>query len=322
MAMRDKATKWVNIGVDVSKNTLDIYCHERDRYWQIENTAPAIKTWLGKISRFKVDRIVMEATGRHERLLYELAIERSLPAIIVNPINVRRYAGAAGKMAKTDKVDAMLIAEFAAIMQPKIRAPESKLQRFIKDLLVRRRQLMVMRTMELNRVKVMPKALKADYERHLKFLAKEVERIDSKLDKSIETECEWQVKRQQLESVPGVGKVLAITLLAELPELGELNPKQIAALVGVAPFNRDSGLARGKRRIKGGRASVRTVLYMATMSSTIHNPEIRRFYQALVARGKHKKVALTACMRKMIIVLNAMVRDGTYWGESDIKQAA
>ncbi len=176
--------------------------------------------------------------------------------------------------------------------------------------------------MELNRVKVMPKVLKADYERHLKFLAKEVERIDSKLDKSIETECEWQVKRQQLESVPGVGKLLAITLLAELPELGELNPKQIAALVGVAPFNRDSGHARGKRRIKGGRASVRTVLYMATMSSTIHNPEIRRFYQSLVARGKHKKVALTACMRKIIIVLNAMVRDGTYWGDSDIKQAA
>ncbi|TQV65822.1 IS110 family transposase [Exilibacterium tricleocarpae] len=320
--MSINATKWVNIGVDVSKHTLDIYCHERDRYWQIDNTPTAIKCWLGKVSRFKLERIVMEATGRHERLLFELAIERGLPAVIVNPVNVRRYAGAAGKLVKTDKVDAMLIAEFAAIMKPALRPPESKIQRYIKDLLVRRRQLMEMRTMELNRIKIMPDRFRAEYQRHLKFLEKEVERIDVKLDKAVASEVRWQERRERLESVPGVGKQLAVTLLAELPELGELNPKQIAALVGVAPFNHDSGLARGKRRIKGGRATIRTVLYMATMSSTIHNPMIRSFYKGLVARGKHKKVGLTACMRKMIVILNAMMRDGTNWGESDIKLAA
>ncbi len=322
MTTTNKATKWVNVGVDVSKYTLDIYCYERDRYWQIENTKPAIRQWLGKVARFSVERIVMEATGRHERLLFELATEKGLPAIVVNPTNVRRYAGAAGKLAKTDKVDAMMVAEFAAIMQPPVRPQESKIQRYIKDLLVRRRQLMEMRTMELNRIKVMPAKFQADYKRHLKYLDKEVERIDTRLDKAVALEDQWQHKRDQLESVPGVGKQLAVTLLAELPELGELSPKQIAALVGVAPFNRDSGLARGKRRIRGGRATIRTVLYMATMSSTIHNPMIRAFYQQLVARGKHKKVALTACMRKMIIVLNAMMRDGTYWGECSVKQAA
>ena len=168
----------------------------------------------------------------------------------------------------------------------------------------------------------MPKFLQADYRRHIKFLNAEIERVDQKLDKAIKSEELWRAKREQLETVPGVGKLLTTTLIAELPELGNLNPKEIAALVGVAPFNRDSGSLRGKRRIRGGRAPVRTILYMATLSATIHNPIIRDFYRRLVNQGKHKKVALTASMRKMIVVLNAMVRDGTHWGESDIRLAA
>ncbi|WP_231758783.1 IS110 family RNA-guided transposase [Microbulbifer elongatus] len=320
--MREIATKGVNVGADIGKAFLDIYIHERDRYWQIDNTKTAINKWIKAIRRFKVERVVLEATGRYERLFYEQLVEVGIPVVIVNPLKVRRYAGAAGVLAKTDKVDAKLIAEFGAVMQPKVMPPESKIQRQIKDLLVRRRQLMTMRTMEKNRGKIMPKCLQADYRRHIKFLEKEIERVDEKLDKAIKAEELWRSKREQLESVPGVGKLLATTLIAELPELGNLSPKEIAALVGVAPFNRDSGSLRGKRRIRGGRAPVRTILYMATLSSTIHNPMIREFYKRLVNQGKHKKVALTACMRKMIVILNAMVRDGTYWGESDLKLAA
>lgn len=320
--MRKEATKGVNIGADIGKTFLDILIHERDRYWQIENTKAAIHKWIKEIRRFKIQRVVIEATGRYERLFYELLVEAGIPVVIVNPLRVRRYAGAAGILAKTDKVDAKIIAEFGAIMQPEVLPPESKIQRQIKDLLVRRRQIMMMRTMEMNRGKVMPKYLQADYRRHIKFLNAEIERVDKKLDKAIKSEELWRAKREQLETVPGVGKLLATTLIAELPELGNLNPKEIAALVGVAPFNRDSGSLRGKRRIRGGRAPVRTILYMATLSATIHNPIIRDFYRHLVSQGKHKKVALTASMRKMIVVLNAMVRDGTHWGESDIRLAA
>lgn len=320
--MRKEATKGVNIGADIGKTFLDILIHERDRYWQIENTKAAIHKWIKEIRRFKIQRVVIEATGRYERLFYELLVEAGIPVVIVNPLRVRRYAGAAGILAKTDKVDAKIIAEFGAIMQPEVLPPESKIQRQIKDLLVRRRQIMMMRTMEMNRGKVMPKYLQADYRRHIKFLNAEIERVDKKLDKAIKSEELWRAKREQLETVPGVGKLLATTLIAELPELGNLNPKEIAALVGVAPFNRDSGSLRGKRRIRGGRAPVRTILYMATLSATIHNPIIRDFYRRLVSQGKHKKVALTASMRKMIVVLNAMVRDGTHWGESDIRLAA
>lgn len=320
--MRKEATKGVNIGADIGKTFLDILIHERDRYWQIENTKAAIHKWIKEVRRFKIQRVVIEATGRYERLFYELLVEAGIPVVIVNPLRVRRYAGAAGILAKTDKVDAKIIAEFGAIMQPEVLPPESKIQRQIKDLLVRRRQIMMMRTMEMNRGKVMPKYLQADYRRHIKFLNAEIERVDKKLDKAIKSEELWRAKREQLETVPGVGKLLATTLIAELPELGNLNPKEIAALVGVAPFNRDSGSLRGKRRIRGGRAPVRTILYMATLSATIHNPIIRDFYRRLVSQGKHKKVALTASMRKMIVVLNAMVRDGTHWGESDIRLAA
>ncbi|GMG88772.1 IS110 family transposase [Biformimicrobium ophioploci] len=320
--MSKKAAEGVNVGIDVGKASLDIYIHERDRYWQIENTKIGIKQWIKAIKRFNVGRVVLEATGRYERLLYELLVEAEVPVVIVNPRNVRQFAKSAGRLAKTDKVDAQIIAEFGATMKPVILPPESKIQRQIKDLLARRRQIKTMRTMELNRIKIMPKSFQADYQRHIKFLDKEVERIDQKLDKAVQNEDLWRAKREQLETVPGVGTLLATTLIAELPELGKLGQKEIAALVGVAPMNRDSGTLRGKRRIQGGRAQVRTILYMATLSATIHNPMIRDFYSRLVSKGKHRKVALTAAMRKMIVVLNAMVRDGTYWEKSDVKLAA
>jgi len=228
---------------------------------------------------------------------------------------VRRFAGAQGILAKTDELDARVIAQFGAVMKPEVRALQSKQTLQIKDLLCRRRQLVRLRTQELNRCSIMPKFLQGSLKRMIKNLDAEIRRIAKALDKALTGVSEWQIKKDVLLSAPGVGDNLMYTLLGELPELGQLNKKEIAALVGVAPMNRDSGKLRGKRRIRGGRAQVRTMLYMGTLSATQHNPLIKAFYQRLVAEGKHKKVALTACMRKFITILNAMVRDGNTWQE-------
>jgi len=228
---------------------------------------------------------------------------------------VRRFAEALGILAKTDELDARVIAQFGAVMKPAVRAVQSKHPLHIKDLLCRRRQLVRLRTQELNRCSIMPKFLQSSMKRIIKSLNAEIKRIAQQLDKALASICEWQLKKDILMSAPGVGENLMYTLLGELPELGQLNKKAIAALVGVAPMNHDSGKHRGKRRIRGGRAQVRTMLYMGTLCGTQHNPLIRTFYQRLVAQGKHKKVALTACMRKFITILNTMVRDGNTWQE-------
>jgi len=203
-------------------------------------------------------------------------------------------------LAKTDKIDACVIAEYAAIIQPALTPKVSRYLREFKDLLSRRRQVMEMRTQELNRFQIMGKAFEAFCRRILRCLDAEVQRIEKRLNQLVEQQVEWSEQKNILISAPGVGDTLAYTLLADLPELGSLSNKQVAALVGVAPFNRDSGKSHGKRRIKGGRAGVRTILYMATLSATQCNPIIRAFYRQLVEQGKHKKVALTACMRKFI----------------------
>lgn len=201
-------------------------------------------------------------------------------------------------------------------MKPEVRSLASKNIRKIKDLMVRRRQLIEMSTMEKNRLDVMPKALHADLRRHILHITKQIEKIDMLLDKLIESVDEWREKRDILLSVPGIGPTIVNTLLADLPELGHLNHKQISALAGVAPYNRDSGSLRGKRRIRGGRASVRTMLFMAIMTSVQHNPVIKAFYRRLVDAGKHKKVALTACIHKMVTILNAMLKNNTRWKEN------
>ncbi|WP_346839724.1 IS110 family transposase [Microbulbifer sp. SAOS-129_SWC] len=252
--------------------------------------------------------------GRYELNFARAAFERDLPVVIVKPLSVRRYAGAIDQLAKTDRIDAALIAEFGAKVQPRISRNNGKNLRRIKDLPVSRRQLMNIRVQELNRDEVMGDGiLEASYRRILKTLDKEIEWADGQLSKAIEKESSWSEKKRLLKSVPGVGDVLAHTLLGDLAELGTLNNKQIASLAGVAPFNRDSGKLKGKRRIQGGRRSVRVVLYMATVSATLCNPAIKAQYQQLVAKGKHKKVALVACMRKLLTVLNAMVRDQKEW---------
>lgn len=313
MTISDKSRSSVNVGVDVGKEMLDFCIHEKGLHWQDSNTPEGIARALRRLSHYKVQRLVMEATGRYQLLLAEQAFIKEIPVCIVKPLSVRRYAGAIEQLAKTDKIDAAVIAQFAAVIQPRPTPGRSKNLMRIKDLLARRRQVMEMRTQEMNRLQIMGKTLEPSCKRILTCLDKEVERLEKALDECIEDEEEWSDKKALLKSAPGIGDTMVYTLLADMPELGQLSNKEAAALVGVAPVNRDSGKLRGKRRIYGGRAGVRTTLYMATLSATMCNPVIKAFYQRLVAQGKHKKVAITACMRKFIVILNAMLRDNMAW---------
>jgi transposase len=313
MANLTQSKSSVNVGVDVGKSFLDVYIHEKQIYFQAENTTKGIQSILKRLAHYQVERLVVEATGRYEFALAEAAYLKELPVCIMKPLSIRRYAGAVEQLAKTDKIDAAIIAEFAAVIKPKPTPQKSKNLLAIKDLLSRRRQVMEMRTQELNRIKIMGKSLEASCQRIIKTLDKEIERLEKALSTYVDEQEEWSEKRELLITTPGVGNTLIYTLLADLPEIGTLSNKQIGALVGVAPMNRDSGSLRGKRKIKGGRATVRTMLYMATLSATQCNPVIKYFYNKLVDQGKQKKVALVACMRKLITILNAMVRDKKEW---------
>jgi transposase len=233
--------------------------------------------------------------------------------IIVQPIKVRQFARAEGLMAKTDKIDAYLIARFGKVMELTPRPMPSKKIRKVRDLLARKRQLNEQRTRELNRLQKAETFLQASHRRSIKFVEKEITWVEKHLVAIVATVDEWQATYSIIISAPGIGDGVAYTLLGELPELGQLTHRQIAALSGLAPFNRDSGKMRGRRRIRGGRAPIRTMLYMAMLCGIQHNPVMKQFYEKLVAQGKHKKVALIACMRKMITILNAMVRDQKEW---------
>ena len=303
----------VNVGVDVGKACLDVVIHEKQLHWQETNTEQGIKRILKRLSHYRVERLVMEATGRYEFDLAEAAYNKGLPVVIAKPLSVRRYAGAVEQLAKTDKIDAAIIAEYGAVVKPRVSARKSKNLIAIKNLLARRRQLVNLRTQEMNRKSIMGKAMEVSCKRMIRTFDAEITRMEKQLSRHVEQQTEWSEKRTILKSAPGVGNTLIYTLLADLPELGTLSNRQIGSLVGVAPINRDSGKLRRKRRIQGGRASIRTVLYMATLSATQCNPVIKAFYKKLVAQGKHKKVALTACMRKFITILNTMVKNKTEW---------
>lgn len=302
-----------HVGIDVGKSMLDTCIFELDIYLQYPNTPEGIRELLKKLSRYNLTRILVEATGGYERALVEACAEKELPIIIVQPMQVRQFAKAQGVIAKTDKIDSRLIAQFGAVMRPEVRPLNSKKVRYIRDLLSRKRQLNEMRTQELNRQHKAPSILAATHKRLIKVLDKEIESTNKLLAKAVNEVTEWQRTYEILNSVPGVGDGVSFTLLGELPELGQLSPRKIAALCGLAPFNRDSGAMKGRRRIIGGRAPIRTVLYMAMLSAIQCNPVMKKFYKKLVEQGKHKKVALTACMRKMMTILNAMVRDNCEW---------
>ena len=279
----------------------------------IPNTEAHIRHFVQILKNYNVERIVVEASGRYEHALVQACNQADLPIIVVNPISVRRYAQAIGVFAKTDRIDAQVIAQYAATLKPEFKPIPDKTSQNIKDLLVRRSQLLEMSTMEKNRLQILPKALHRSIRSMLRVLQNQIETVTRQIEQEVAKVDQWRTKMEIMTSVPGVGKVLAYTFLSELPELGSLNRKEIAALVGVAPINRDSGKLNGKRRIRGGRHRVRTVMFMAMLSSIQCNPVFKRFYERLKAQGKIPKVALIACMRKMIVVLNTMIKNQEPW---------
>ncbi len=304
------------IFIGIGKHFLDVFVLPEGIRRQVCNSSSGIKELIQWFSKFEPISIAVEATGRYESELVIACDKASLPIAVINPIKVRHFAKALGVLAKTDHLDAQVIAQFAATMKPEVTNVPDKKSRLIKDLLIRRSQLLEMSTMEKNRLQIMPKAIQKSIKSLLKHLEKQLEKVTEQLDKLILEEPKWRKVLAILSSVPGVGRVLSYTLISELPELGKLNRKQIAALVGVAPMNKESGSYQGKRRIRGGRSRVRTVMFMAMLSTIQCNPVFKRFYEKLKSAGKLPKVAITACMRKLIVILNTMIKNGTHWGEN------
>lgn len=303
------------VGIDVSKDWLDVHVLE-DFTDRCENNPTGLQGLIRRLGELPVERIVLEATGGYERLAVAELAAAGLPVVVVNPRQVRDFAKALGKLAKTDRIDAEVLARFAQAVRPELRPLPDASQQKLRETLARRSQLIGMRTMEWNRLKqAHTKSIRADVESVVAFLDKRLEAIDKDLDQLIKDSPAWQEKADLLKTVPGIGDQTARTLLAELAELGTTSRQQIAALVGVAPMNRDSGLLRGKRTTIGGRATVRRALYMATLTATRFNCVIRAHYQKLLAAGKQKKVALVACMRKMLTILNAMLRKRQSWNK-------
>jgi len=305
----------LHVGMDVSKARLDVAVHESGEQWTATNDGPGLSRLVERLTGLHPARIVVEASGGYEALLVAELCAASLPVALINPKRAREFAKALGVLAKTDRIDARMLAHFAAAVQPALTHwPEADAQR-LAELVTRRRQIVNMRTAERNRLSTASATLRPRIRKHLDWLAEELTALNTELYDFIRQHAQWRDNADRLDGVPGIGPVTAATLVAELPELGQLSAKRIAALVGVAPFNHESGRHRGKRHIQGGRFSVRSVLYMATLAATRFNPVIRRFYERLRAAGKEKKVAITACMRKLLTILNAMLRDQKAWRE-------
>lgn len=306
-----------SVGIDVSKDTLDVQVRPSDAQWREANDEAGIRSLVVRLQAAAPAQIVIEATGGYELAVVSALAAAGLPVIVVNPRAVRDFARATGQLAKTDQLDAGILARFAEQVRPEIRPLADAEQQELDALLTRRRQLIEMLTAEKNRLQQVFVArgtrVKKSLTAHIAYLTRELGRAETDLGDLVRQSPIWRERDDLLQSAPGVGPVLSFTILAALPELGRLDRKAIAALVGVAPLNRDSGMFRGKRMIHGGRAPVRTALYMGALVATRHNPVIRAFYQRLLAAGKPKKVALTACMRKLLIILNAMVRQQSPW---------
>jgi len=301
------------VGVDIAKRHLDLAIHPSGESWQVRHDGEGMAAALARLQQLQPYLIVLEATGRLELPFASLLAAAGLPVAIVNPRHARDFAKATGTLAKTDRVDAALLARMGAALELHPREVPDAAQQTLDALVTRRRQLLEMLVAERNRLDRAPQVLQARIRVHIAWLRQELADVDDDLQQTIQGSPLWRVTDELLRSVPGVGPVLSATLVAELPELGQLDHKQIAALVGVAPFNRDSGTLRGRRTVWGGRANVRQVLYMATLVATRHNPVIRTFYDRLLAAGKAKKTALVACMRKLLVYLNTMMRDQKPW---------
>jgi transposase len=304
----------VYIGIDVSKARLDVAVHPTGQRWQVPNDPDGIADLVNRVQELLPERIVLEATGGLEVPTVAALGSLGLPVVAVNPRQARDFARATGRLAKTDALDASVLAQFGAVINPAVRPLRDDAARRLAALLARRRQVLGMRVAEHHRLAATREDdLRADIREHLRWLDKRLEGLDGELRDQVRASPFWRAKDDLLRSVPGVGPVLSVTLLAEVPELGTLGHKQIAALVGVAPINRDSGTMRGRRTTSGGRAAVRAALFMATIAAVRCNPSLRLRYEHLLHVGKPKKVALVACMHTLVRTLNAMLRHMRPW---------
>lgn len=303
------------VGIDVAKDTMFVAILPTGETWEERITEDGLKRLVARLRPIIPQLVVMEATGGYEAPIFEVLWKHNIPVAVVNPRLVRSFAKALGRLAKTDKIDATVIARFGEAVKPKPKVRNDQQEKILGDLVARRRQILRMIVAEGNRKKRAVGEVQKLIEKHIKWLNKALEEIEKKLEAYISKTVEWRERNEILQSVPGIGKIVAYSLMAELPELGKLNRKQIAALVGVAPLNRDSGNMKGKRSCWGGRASIRTALYMATVVAMRFNKTIKTFCERLCQNGKHKKVAITACIRKLLCVLNAMMKNHVRWGE-------
>lgn len=306
-------TKKVYVGIDVGKDWLDFAVAGIDKISRYGNHTQGIGKLAAKMEGLQPTLIAVEASGGYEAAFVDTLMLNKQRVAVVNPTRVRALANAKGLLAKTDAIDARNIASYAEIIKPEPSKPRDDLDLRIRALIIRREQLVDIRSAEGNRLGTCHQSIKADIREHLDWLERQIRILDDEIKQLVKSSNEWTQQTELLETMPGVGFVTAVTMTANMPELGELNRQKIAALAGLAPYNRDSGKKRGKRRIFGGRQSVRRVLYMAALSATKHNPVIKKFYERLMKKGKPFKVAITACMRKMITIMNVMVRTATPW---------
>jgi transposase len=306
------------VGIDVSKAMLDVAVLPGEKTWQVKREEVAMTSLVATLQSLAPRLIVLEATGGLESPVTAALATAGLPVVVVNPRQSRDFAKATGTLAKTDTLDAQSLARFGEAIKPPVRPLRDEETQALEALLTRRRQIIDMLTMEKNRLHTATKTVRRDITAHITWLTKRLKDVDGDLTAAIAASDFWRIKDEIIRSVPGAGRVLSVTLLASLPELGGLNRRQIAALVGVAPLNCDSGTLRGSRHIWGGRAAVRTALYMATISAIRCNPVIAAFNRRLRAAGKKPKVAITACMRKLLTILNSMLRTNTPWHPQNV----
>ena len=307
--------QWV--GIDISKATLDVHLRPLGKTFQVANKETAISGLIEELQTYSLNLIVLEATGGLETELLIQLQAAQLQVALINPRQGRNFAKAAGKLAKTDAIDAQVLAHFGEALKPQVVAMESDSARQLKELISRRRQVVEIQTAEKNRRdRSRGKAL-TDIEQHLEYLEQSLKKLNQEIEELTQSNQAWIEKVNLLKTIPGIGQVISTTLVSYLPELGQLTAKQISRLVGVAPINHDSGQHKGKRMINGGRAPVRASLYMGAVVAIRHNPIIKDFYERLLSRGKPKKLAITACVQKMLVILNAMVRDQKPWQVSE-----
>jgi transposase len=308
------------VGIDVSKEQLEVATSTAE-CWSVRTDELGLRELVTRLASLAPSRIVLEATGGFEAAVVAALALASLPVIVVNPRQVRDFAKAKGRLAKTDRIDAQMLVAFAAAIRPEIRPLRDEQTQQLQALITRRRQLSSMLVSERNRLLTAPALLRTELKAHIAWLVRRIKDLDRQLAERLRSTPLWREQEELFKPVKGVGPILRVMLMARLPELGRLSGREIAALVGVAPFNCDSGKHRGERHIWGGREDVRSVLYMATLAAVRSNPVIRRFYQRLRTVGKKPKVALTACMRKLLVILNAIARDRTPWNPNNALSA-